>query len=73
MPPLQRLGADALASELSKIPLLTGSPASTLDAVHIAIARAIASGQSADQLAADLGIPSAWQGINLSKPPTVPA
>jgi hypothetical protein len=71
MPPLQRLGADALASELAKIPSLNTPANSTLDAVRIAIARAIASGQSADQLAADLGVPSAWRGIDLAKPPAV--
>jgi len=71
MATLQRLGADALASELSKLPLLTAATASTMDAVRIAIARAIASGQSADQISADLGVPAAWRGIDLSKPPAV--
>ena len=71
MPPSLRLGADALASELAKLPSLTTTAAPTLDAVRIALARAIASGQSADQIAADLGVPSAWQGIDLSKPPAI--
>jgi hypothetical protein len=71
MPPLQRLDADALASELSKIPALAASTASALDAVRIALARAIASGQSADQLATAFGVPSAWQDLDLSKPPSV--
>jgi hypothetical protein len=73
MPPQQRLGADALVSELSRIPVLTGSTAATSDAVRIAIARAIATGQSAVQLATDLGVPSAWQGIDLSTPPVIAA
>jgi len=42
-----------------------------LDAVRIALARAIASGQSADQIAADLGIPTPWRGIDLTNPPSV--
>jgi hypothetical protein len=71
MPPSLRLGADALASELAKLPSLTTTAAPTLDAVRIALARAIASGQSADQIAADLGVPAAWQGIDLSNPPAI--
>jgi hypothetical protein len=71
MATVQRLGADALASELSKLPLLQAATASTTDAARIAIARAIASGQSADQLALDLGVPAAWQGIDFSKPPAI--
>jgi hypothetical protein len=66
---LQRLSADAIASELSKLPLLTAPAPSTLDAVRIAIARAIASGQSADQLSTELGLPAGWQGTDLSLPP----
>jgi hypothetical protein len=42
-----------------------------LNAVRIAIARAIASGQSADELKTDLGAPSVWQGVDLSKPPGI--
>lgn len=71
MPPIERLGADALASELAKIPSFTASNQVTLNAVRIAIARAIASGQSADQLAQDLGLPSAWRGINLKQAPAI--
>jgi hypothetical protein len=71
MPPLERLGADALASELAKIPSFTAAADSTLNAVRIALAQAIASGQSADQLATDLGLPSAWRGVDLSRPPSV--
>lgn len=68
-----RVTADALASELSKIPVFTAENVKVLDAVRIAVAKAIASGQSADQLAGDLGIPAAWKGIDLSKPPTIGA
>jgi hypothetical protein len=71
MATLQRLGPDALASELSKLPSLKTAAPSTLDAVHIAVARAIASGQSADQLSADLGVPAGWQKIDLSRPPAL--
>ena len=71
MPPLERLGADALASELARIPSFTAASKATLDSVRIAIARAIASGQSADQLAMDLGMPSAWRGVDLNKPPAI--
>lgn len=39
--------------------------------MRIAIARAIASGQSADELAQDMGLPSAWRGVDLNKPPAV--
>jgi hypothetical protein len=72
MAPLQRLSVEALSSELSKLPSLTASSPSHLDPVRIAIARAIASGQSADQLAIDLGVPAGWQGIASSKPPSLP-
>ncbi len=71
MPPSLRLGADALASELAKLPSLTAAAGSTLDAVRIALTRAIASGQSADQIASDLGMPARWQGIDLTNPPAV--
>jgi hypothetical protein len=73
MATLQRLGPDALASELSRLPSLQTATASTLDAVHIAVARAIASGQSADQLSSDLGLPSGWQKIDLAAPPALVA
>lgn len=71
MAPFERLGADALASELAKIPSFTASSKATLDAVRIAVARAIASGQGADQLAQDFGWPSGWRGVDLKKPPTI--
>ncbi|MGD0097085.1 MAG: hypothetical protein ABSB60_11355 [Terracidiphilus sp.] len=67
----QRLSADALASELSKLPLLNAATPSTLTAVRIAIARAVASGQSADELTTALNLPAGWQGIDLSKPPVI--
>ena len=58
-----RLSAQALATELSKLPQLTAS--ANLDPARLAIARAIASGQDADQLAADLSLPAGWSGIDL--------
>src|SRR5882757_8036674 len=71
MTTLHRLDGKTLSSELSKLPLLTASTPSHLDPVYIAIARAVASGQGADQLAKDLGVPAGWQGITLSKRPPV--
>jgi hypothetical protein len=68
MATLQRLSAGALAAELSKLPSLTAPTGSCLDAALIAIARAVASGQSADQLSLELGLPAGWQGIDLSRP-----
>jgi hypothetical protein len=68
MATLQRLSAGALAAELSKLPSLTAPTGSCLDAARIAIARAVASGQSADQLSLELGLPAGWQGIDLSRP-----
>ena len=72
MAPSERIGADALVAELSKIPALNHGNDKILDAVRIAVAKAIATGQSADQLAADLNIPAAWKGIDLTKPPSIP-
>ena len=71
MASLTRLNADALASELAKLPSLAASTAAPLNAVRIAMARAIASGQSADQLTTDLAVPAVWLGIDLSKPPGI--
>ncbi len=68
MPTPPRLGADELVSELGKLPLIS-APSASLQAARIAIARAVASGQSADQLAADLAAPAGWQSINMSRAP----
>lgn len=67
MPTPGRPGADALASELEKLPVFISSAA--LDPIQIAIARAVASGQSADQLASDLGSVPGWQSVDLSQSP----
>ena len=72
MPTPQRLDADALASELAKLPSLTTAASSHLDAVQIAIARAVASGQSADEIALALGVPAGWQGIDLAAKSVAP-
>jgi hypothetical protein len=72
MPTLPRLGAEALAAELAKLPSLSTTASVELDPVRIALARAIASGQSADQLASDLSTPAGWQSVDLSKPPLMP-
>ena len=62
------LNADTLATELAKLPSLSTSTPAELDAVRIVIARAIASGQDADQLALDLNTPAGWQTVDFSKP-----
>ena len=67
----QRLTAEALTAELAKLPALATKASAQLDPVRIAVARAIATGQSADQLASDLGLPAAWSAIDFTKPPTV--
>ena len=69
MPTPPRLGADALASELAKLPSISTSSPVQLDPVRLAVTRAIASGQDASQLARDLSAPAGWQSIDLSKPP----
>ena len=69
MPTPPRLGADALASELAKLPSISTSSPVQLGPVRLAITRAIASGQDASQLARDLSTPAGWRSIDLSKPP----
>jgi hypothetical protein len=59
----------ALASGLSKLPTFNSSSPSQLDPVRVALAMAIASGQSADEIANDFRVPAAWRGIDLSNPP----
>ncbi|HTA85295.1 MAG TPA: hypothetical protein VK729_03430 [Silvibacterium sp.] len=63
------INADALAVELAKLPALSTSAPVELDPLRIALARAVASGQDADQLARDLSTPGGWQSIDFSKPP----
>src|ERR1019366_8006959 len=64
----QILGARELASALSQLPPMNAT-APTLQAARVAIARAIATGQSVDEITTGFQVPSAWQGIDLSKPP----
>ena len=71
MPPSPTVTAEALASALAQLPSLSVASAE-LDSVRIAIARAIASGQDAGQLALDLNTPAGWQSVDFSKPP-IPA
>src|ERR1019366_3302840 len=72
MPTPPRLSATALASALTKLPGFSTSSAVDLDPVRIALARAIASGQDADQLARDLSTPPGWQSVDFCKPPILP-
>ena len=65
----QHFDPQTLAAELSKLPTLTAASASHLDPVHLALSRAVASGQSADQLARDLSMPIGWGGVDLTKAP----
>ena len=67
----QRLSAEALTAELAKLPALATTAAVQLDPLRIAVARAIATGQSADQIANDLGVPAAWSAVDFTKPPAV--
>jgi hypothetical protein len=63
------LDAVTLATELNKLPLLAATTATLLDPAHLAIARAVASGQSADELAQALSIPAGWAGLDIFKTP----
>ncbi len=63
------LGPGALATELAKLPSFSSTSSNELDPVRIAIARAVASGQDASQLAHELNTPAGWQSVDFSKPP----
>src|SRR5271169_38705 len=70
----QPLPADAVAQLLAGLPAFRTSDARTLAAARVDLARAIASGQDAQQLARDLSTPGAWLGLDLKQaagaPPT---
>src|SRR5271165_1131966 len=66
-----RIDPSALAAALAKLPSFSTSTSAELDPVRIALARAIASGQDADQLAKDLSTPAGWQSVDFSKPPVL--
>jgi hypothetical protein len=66
-----RLDAATLATELAKLPSFSSPAASELTSLRIALARAIASGQDAAQLASELNTPSGWQSVNFSQPPVI--
>src|SRR5271156_4854957 len=66
-----RLDPEQLASELATLPDLSTSVPAELNALRIALARAVASGQDAGQLATDLNTPAGWQSVDFSKPPIV--
>src|SRR6516165_5796994 len=61
MPSPSRLTAETLASELVKLPLLSAATGPQAVPAQIAIARAIASGQSTDEIATVLSTPSGWE------------
>jgi hypothetical protein len=63
MPSPARLSAETLAAELAKLPLLSAATGSQVVPAQIAIARAIASGQSTDEIATALSTPSGWENI----------
>ena len=64
-----RLDSNQLASELAKLPDFSTATGVELNALRIALARAVASGQDADQLASALNAPVGWQSVNFSQPP----
>ncbi|HZD47303.1 MAG TPA: hypothetical protein VE178_01040, partial [Silvibacterium sp.] len=64
-----RLDSSQLASELAKLPDFSTATGVELNALRIALARAVASGQDADQLASALNAPAGWQSVNFSQPP----
>ena len=66
------LNAAALAAELSKLPAFSTGTVAELNSLRVAVARAIASGQDAAQLARDLNAPAGWQSVNFSQPPVPP-
>jgi hypothetical protein len=58
---------DAVARILAGLPAFRTSDAGALGAVRTDLARAIASGQDAGQLAQDLSTPGVWFGVDLKK------
>ena len=64
-----RLDAAALATELNKLPLLAAGSAKLLDPAYLAIARAVASGQSADELTQAFSLPLGWASLDIFKTP----
>src|SRR6185312_999763 len=67
----QRLSAEALTAELAKLPGFIAAAPVQLDPVRVAVARAIATGQSTEEIAGALGVPGAWRGIDFTRPPAV--
>lgn len=61
----QRLPAETVANVLAGLPAFRTSDAETLSAARADLARAIASGQDAGQLAGDLSTPGVWLGADL--------
>src|SRR5579883_3229583 len=78
MPPSFRpLPVDTVDRLLAALPPLRTGDVGMLSAVRTDLARAIASGQDAGQLASDLSTPAAWLGLDLRRaagptPPTAP-
>ena len=60
------LPAESVARLLAELPTIQSGDPGALNAARIALARAIASGQDAQQLGTDLQTPGAWLGLNLT-------
>jgi len=70
------LPMESVAQALAAFPPINSANASILNAVRIALARAIASGQDATQLGQELSTESIWLGVDLkavARPTTQPA
>jgi len=63
----QPLPVETVAPALARLPALRTGDVSALGAARTDLARAIASGQDAGQLASDLAAPAAWLGVDLQK------
>jgi hypothetical protein len=56
---------ESVVAALAALPVIQSDDASTLGAARYALARAVASGQSAEQLSQDLAAPGRWLGADL--------
>ena len=63
----QPLPVETVAPALARLPVFRTGDISALGAARTDLARAIASGQDATQLASDLSAPAAWLGVDLQK------
>jgi len=65
MASFQPLPVESVVAALAALPVIQSDDASTLGAARYALARAVASGQSAEQLSQDLAAPGTWLGVDL--------